>query len=211
MQARQLGSADSVAAASGGSARRCWRWRRRRPEARWRRRSRPRPTPTRPPGWRKLWTCRTKTATVRAACPVPRSAHSIVVTLCGWLPGGGVRRPLIGAMSHMSAPHFVHACFTACLPLTRWLLGGWRVCPGTADAEQLCNALANGARLGQPAWTLRHEALATLAQLLREGGRGLRRQPSRAAELYHLRHIIVRAGILNWLRFTYEFEIGSAQ
>jgi hypothetical protein len=28
--------------------------------------------------------------------------------------------------------------------------------------------------------------------------------------VYHLRNIIIRTGILNWLRFTYDFEIGSA-
>jgi hypothetical protein len=31
-----------------------------------------------------------------------------------------------------------------------------------------------------------------------------------ALELYHLRNIIIRTRILNWLRFTYDFEIGSA-
>jgi O-acetyl-ADP-ribose deacetylase (regulator of RNase III) len=28
---------------------------------------------------------------------------------------------------------------------------------------------------------------------------------------YHLCHIIIRTGIQNWLRFTYDFEIGSAE
>jgi hypothetical protein len=27
---------------------------------------------------------------------------------------------------------------------------------------------------------------------------------------YHLQNIVIRTGILNWLRFTYDFEIGSA-
>eukprot|EP01047_Picozoa_sp_COSAG01_P044086 COSAG01_NODE_3962_length_5492_cov_71.874281_2_plen_189_part_00 len=29
--------------------------------------------------------------------------------------------------------------------------------------------------------------------------------------LYHLRYILLRAGIPNWLRFTYNFEVGSAE
>jgi hypothetical protein len=29
--------------------------------------------------------------------------------------------------------------------------------------------------------------------------------------MYHLRNLTLRAGILSWLRFTYDFEIGSAQ
>jgi hypothetical protein len=28
---------------------------------------------------------------------------------------------------------------------------------------------------------------------------------------YHLRNTIIRIGILNWLRFTYDFEIGPAE
>jgi hypothetical protein len=30
-------------------------------------------------------------------------------------------------------------------------------------------------------------------------------------KMYHLRGISIRTGILNWLRFTYDFELGSAE
>jgi hypothetical protein len=30
-------------------------------------------------------------------------------------------------------------------------------------------------------------------------------------QTYHLRHILILTGILDWLRFTYDFEIGSAE
>lgn len=32
-----------------------------------------------------------------------------------------------------------------------------------------------------------------------------------AASWYHLRNIVIRTGTLNWLRFTYDFEIGAAE
>ena len=35
-------------------------------------------------------------------------------------------------------------------------------------------------------------------------------EPSRK-DRYNLRNIIIRAGMLGWLRFTYNFEIGSAE
>jgi hypothetical protein len=38
-----------------------------------------------------------------------------------------------------------------------------------------------------------------------------RRLHQRGTTPYHLRNIMIRTGILNWLRSTYEFEIGSAE
>eukprot|EP01047_Picozoa_sp_COSAG01_P025963 COSAG01_NODE_1656_length_9595_cov_4.929150_11_plen_362_part_00 len=53
-----------------------------------------------------------------------------------------------------------------------------------------------------------HPARALLHPAARARAAGL---GGRAPPEYHLRNLILRAGMLSWLRFTYDFEIGSAE